>query len=114
MWPIIIEAIISLLIYFFEKWWSKSQPFSPSQYREAFLSKVTSIRYFWMGPQREVYAALLFDKFQANYDADRPPAACFLDRRLSPDEATGFAKKYAKGLTLSPSEVVRDKGKSNR
>lgn len=113
MWPIIVTALINLLIYFFEKWWTNSNPYPPSMYRGAFLDEVSSIKWFWMGTSRVKYAGLLFDKYQANYDADKPPGVCF-GVPLPKEAASMYAKKYAIGLTLSPTEVVRDKGKGLR
>lgn len=104
MWTIIIGAIVNLLIFFFERWWTNSYPYDPAQYRANFMDEVNSLRHFWMGPDRAKYAGLLFDKFEANYKA-APPVISDQDGLLNQAYASFHAKKYARGLTLTYQEV---------
>lgn len=104
MWMIIIGAIVSLLVYFFERWWTAHHPVSPAQAKEAFLAEVASLRHFWMGPRRKELAGKLFDKFQKNYEANPPPTQA-VPRPLTSEEALALAKKYSDGLTLTQDEL---------
>lgn len=106
MWAIIIGAIVNLLIYFFEQWWTNNHPWHPAQYRAAFLNRVSGIRYFWMGRDRVKKASLLFDKFQKNYEASPPPPGLTNGPKLTKGNASFYAKKYATGLTLTQAEMV--------
>lgn len=97
---IIIGAIVNLLIFFFEQWWRQHHPSRPTAIvRRQFIDQIGSLRYFWMGPSREKYAAALFDKFVANYDAN-PPKFTASDAPLSDNQASELAHKYTQGLTL--------------
>lgn len=102
MWMIIIGAIVSLLVYFFERWWTAHHPISPAQARDAFIAEVGSLRHFWMGSRRKEYAGKLFDKFLKNYEANPPVSSAPF---LTQPEALGLAKKYAEGLTLTADEL---------
>lgn len=112
MWTIIIQAIVALLIAFFEQWWKDSYPFHPAQYRTTFVDRIGSIRYFWLGPDRAKYADALFTKFAANYDANPPAKNAFDGKPMDGAYAAYYAKKYALGLTLFNSEIY-DKAKGN-
>jgi hypothetical protein len=105
MFTIIIGAIVNLLIWWFEQWWKNKHPAQPGpKEKQAFLTEVSRFKHFWMGPNRHKYAAALFDKFAAKYQAN-PPVVELSDAPLSAKEAAGFANKYAKGLTLTSDEV---------
>lgn len=95
---IIIGAIVSLLIFFFEQWWLAHHPIKPTaEAKQEFLRKLRSFRYFWMGPDRAAYGGILFDKFVANYEKNPPMATA---SALTADQAKQLAKTYASGLSL--------------
>ena len=100
MWTIIIGAIVSLLIFAFEQWWTHNHPARPTpQQRAQFIAQVGAWKYFWMGPKRAEYAGKLFDQFVVNYDA-APPGFQAGDAPLSQSQAKYLAQKYAAGLVL--------------
>lgn len=104
MWTIIIGAIINLIIWFIQQYWTNHPPVDPTPAKTAFLDHMGKVRYFWMGTDRKKYADKLFDKFTASYKA-KPPVVTLSDKPLNSDLAKGLAKEYAHGLTLSPDEI---------
>jgi len=104
MWMIIIGAIVNLLVYFFERWWTAHHPVNPVAAKQAFLDEVGRTRHFWMGKDRQKYAGALFDKFQSRYNSD-PPVFEVSDAPLTAEQARTVAAKYAAGLTLTPDEA---------
>lgn len=105
MITIIIGAIVSMLVYFFQRWWTENHPIVPKddEAKKMFVAKVARPRNFWMGPKREEYAGKLFDKYVQKLK-DRP-----IQRvshiPMSEDEAGIYAATYAEGLTLEPDEL---------
>lgn len=100
MWEILLQAVVSLLVYFFEKWWSNSHPQPPSEdNRAAFIATVHGswkLKIFGKS-LREKAANYAFDKFAENYKAN-PPIVQLSDAPLDPVEARGFATIYSKGI----------------
>lgn len=104
MWTIVIGAIVSLLVFFFERWWTAHHPINPTPAKQAFLDEVGKLRHCWMGPNRQKYAAALFDKFVARYN-QAPPKMSDHDAPLTSDQAKAIASLYASGLTLTQDEA---------
>jgi len=104
MITIILGAIVSMLVFFFQRWWTAHHPITPSpEARAQFVSDIERPRHFWMGKKRGDYAGKLFDKFKANYEAKihQVKAASI----LSEEEAGELAASFAEGLTLTPEEL---------
>lgn len=105
MLTLIVSAIINILVYFFERWWTAHHPIDPSPAKAAFLGEVGKLRHFWMGPNRQKYAEKLFDKFAQNYKAAQG-GYLVSDSPLCREEARLLATKLCKGLDLTTEEAT--------
>lgn len=100
---IIIGAIVSMLVFFFQRWWTAHHPIAPTaEAKAAFINEVNRPRHFWMGGKRHVYAEKLFDKFAANYAAKPQPVDA---APLTEEQAGSLAASLAEGLTLDPDSL---------
>lgn len=103
MFTIIIGAIVSMLVFFFQRWWTAHHPIAPNaEAKAAFIAQVERPRHFWMGVRRGEYAGKLFDKFAAKYAerAHQVKAASV----MSEEEAGSLAAEIAKDITLTENE----------
>lgn len=102
---LVLSAIVTLLVYFFERWWTAHHPTAPTPDAKAeFLAQIGKPRHFLLGKKRRLYASLLFDKFAARY----AEIGGKYDAGLicSQPQAAALAKKCAEGLTLSAAETA--------
>jgi len=102
---LVLSALVSLLVFFFERWWTANHPINPAAAKQAFLAEVGSAKHFWMGKRRHELAGKIFDKFVARFNADPPKMAT--GTVLTESEASALAQKYAAGLTLTPNELAK-------
>lgn len=99
MLTIIIGALVNILIFFFEQWWTNHHPVNPAPTKAAYLAEVGKWKYFWMGPNRVKYASQLHDKAVARFVAN-PPVVELSSAPLTQDSAHKLANAYCGGLTL--------------
>lgn len=105
MFLIIVGALVGILVFFFERWWTAHHPVAPTaDTKTAFLAEVARPRHFWMGSKRHAMASKLYDKYVAKYNAD-PPIMELSTKPLTQEEAHAIATRYSLGLTLDPTEI---------
>lgn len=104
MFTLIIGAIVQLLIFFFERWWTAHHPADPATAKTAFITHVAKPRFFLLGHKRTLYADMLFDKFRANYMAT-DAARTYGNTPLTEEAAKALVQRCIKGVTLSETEA---------
>lgn len=102
MFMIIVGALVSMLVFFFQRWWTANHPLTPTpEAKAAFLAEVDHPRHFWMGEKRRQMAEKLFDKFAAKASRELPSRS----EELTEEDAGVLAANIAEGVTLDPAEV---------
>lgn len=100
VWSILLQAVVSLLVFFIQQWWKGKHPAPPGEAQRAqFVALVHSKWRFALVPKamRENAANTAFAQFRTNY-LKSPPVVNLSDAPLSSGEALDLAEHYAASI----------------